>query len=386
MEKIENISLSDARHIILYCQKLSGENYSENKDDLCNIIDQLGYVQIDTISVVERSHHHILWSRMPLYKKIMLDELLESDKKIFEYWSHAAAFLPMNEFRFSLIRKKHFLKKHKTWGSADTKIIKKVYQRIKVEGPLRARDFDDPRTGNSGWWDWKPSKDALDYLFHAGKVMVARRQGFQKVYDLTDRILPRDVITDVPKEKEFYQHLILTAIKSNGLVTQKEIMYLRKYDRKVFERAFKALIKNDKIRQVSIETLEEKYFTISEKLRILDIKKELKNLHILSPFDNLVIQRKRLKTFFNFDFQIECYLPQSKRKFGYFSLPVLYGDKFIGKIDLKASRISGSLIINNFFPESGVKINGVLKDNFKKKLNELAEFSCCNKISGSDIF
>jgi len=384
--KPTKLTLKDARQIILFSQRLSLREETRGKENLYRTIEQLGYIQIDTISVVERSHHHILWSRMPSYKKSMLDELLEKDKRIFEYWSHAAAFLPMKDYKFSLIRKNNFSKKYKTWGSADKKIIKKVYGRVKSEGPLQSKDFEDKRQRSTGWWDWKPSKDALDYLFHTGQLMVVRRQGFQKVYDLTERVLPENIDAVIPTEKEFHQHLILASLNSNGLSSQREIMYLRKYDRKVFEKSLKELIKDGKITVISIEGIEsEKYFILTEKLDLLNAKKKMNGLHILSPFDNLVIQRKKLKTFFNFDYQLECYVPQSKRKYGYFCLPVLNGDKFIGKIDLKASRATGSLIINNLFKETGINLNADVKNKFRKKLSELARFSGCTEVTGLDV-
>ena len=380
---MKKLSKKDARHIILSSQKLSLVNNDESKEYLYKTIEQLGYIQIDTISVVERSHHHILWSRMLSYKKSMLYDLLENDKRIFEYWSHAAAFLPMKDFKFSLIRKKNFSKKYKTWGSADKKIINRVYDRVKAEGPLQSKDFVDERKKSTGWWDWKPSKDALDYLFHTGKLMVVRRQGFQKVYDLTERVLPHGIDTGIPTEKLFHQHLILASLNSNGLSSQREIMYLRKYDSKSFERSLKELIMDGKITVVYIDGIDnEKYYVLTEKLDLLTHPEKINGFHILSPFDNLVIQRKRLKTFFNFDYQLECYVPQSKRKFGYFCLPVLSGDKFIGKVDLKASRSTGSLIINNLFKEAEVNLNTSLQNKFRKKLEELARFSGCREVTG----
>jgi len=386
MKPGKKISLKEARHIILSSQKLSIVDKTESKEDLYKTIQQLGYIQIDTISVVERSHHHTLWSRMPSYKKSMLHDLLEKDKRIFEYWSHAAAFLPMKDFKFSLIRKMNFSKKYQMWGSAGKRIINKVYDRVKAEGPLQSKDFEDRRQRSTGWWDWKPSKDALDYLFHTGRLMVVRRQGFQKVYDLTERVLPQSIDVDIPSEIEFYQHLILASIISNGLSSQREIMYLRKYDRKLFEKSIWNLIEDGKITGITIDGMEnEKYFTLTEKLDLLNTKKKINSLHILSPFDNLVIQRKRLKTFFNFDYQLECYVPQSKRKYGYFCLPVLSGDSFIGKIDLKAFRSTGSLMINNFYKEERVNFNTRLQNKFRKKMEELARFTGCSKVTGLEI-
>lgn len=381
--KSELISISDARNLILSKQLLLQNNKCKTKYDLLNLIDTLGYLQIDTISVVERSHHHILWSRMPTYKKEMLSELLEKDKLIFEYWSHAASFLPVTDYKFSLIRKNNIAKKYKSWGSANNRIIKRVFDRIKSEGPLQSKDFDDKRKSSSGWWDWKPSKDALDFLFHTGKLMVAKRNGFQKVYDLTERVLPECNGISIPSEKELYAHLIMKSLKSNGIVTEKEIMYLRRYDKSIFKKILDELREDNIIREVRINNSgNEVYFTTEDNLNNAENIKHKNIIHILSPFDNFVIQRKRLKEIFDFDYQIECYVPKPKRKFGYFVLPVLKGNKFIGRIDAKASRDTGTFRVINFFPEVNFQYSKSSGYNLIKKINSLSEFSGCSQVEG----
>ncbi len=382
----ESLSLNEARSLFIARQLLQNTgNTSRDKNGLYRIIDRLGYVQIDTISVVERSHHLILWARMPHYKKNMLDELV-SDRKIFEYWSHAAAYLPMKDYRYSLIRKKHYSEKYKTWGRANKKITKHVHDRIKNEGPLQSKDFEDNKSKTSGWWDWKPSKDALDFLFHQGKLMIARRIGFQKVYDLTENILPSGTDTTYPSEKEFYKHLIDNSIKANGLVSFREITYQRRHDKKVLDKLIKELLEEEKIIRVNIRGIEgNNYFTTVDTLELINKNKSNQGVYILSPFDNLVIQRKRLKEFFGFDYTIECYVPESKRKFGYFSMPVLYGDKFIGRMDAKADRANKTFLIKKIHWEEKSKLNNKLSEKFERKLAALAKFTGCEKTDGLNI-
>lgn len=381
MENPHKIHLDEARKLIIASQQFNNFNSPDNKRQLQNIIENLGYVQIDTISVVERSHHHILWSRMRSYSKSMLDELMEEDKSIFEYWSHAAAFLPVKDYRFSLIRKRNYGKKYKEWKKKNKKILKYVYDRIKREGPLQSRDFDDYRNKTTGWWDWKPSKDALDFLFHEGKLMIASRKGFQKVYDLTERVLPAYVNLKFPSEKEFYRYLILSSVNSNGLAGEKEITYLRTYDKKIFKVILNELLEEKKIIKLTLQNIEhDSFYTLPEKLNLLNNLKTDSSFHILSPFDNLIIQRKRIKTLFNFDYQIECYLPASKRKFGYFCMPILYGDNFIGKVDAKADRKNKEFRIIKIFWEDKVKLNKPMAINLTEKFNQLAKFSGCEKV------
>lgn len=392
-DNLYTISISEARFLALYNQRLleSPQKKSGRKTNvtlrsaqgLLDIIEQLGYVQIDTISVVERSHKHILWTRFPAYKEELLNTLIDKDKKVFEYWAHAAAFLPMRDYRFTLYRKRKFTHYNKSWGAwskKNKKVIQYVIDRIKDEGPLQSRDFEHPKKRGT-WWDWKPTKHALEYLFHTGVLMVNARKNFQKVYDLAERILPADIISSELTDEEHSKHLIMSAIRANGIVTKNEITYQKFFSGAAYEKTLKHLANEKQIVKIKVENIKEEYYSTLEELDRLNNENRVQDLiHILSPFDNLVIQRKRLKNLFNFDYVIECYVPAHKRKFGYFCLPVLYGNKFIGRIDAKADRLKKTLIINNFFPENGIKKNFKSNPEFKSKLKELAEFSGCAKI------
>lgn len=385
MKKLLKIDNNTARNILVSNQLNFPFNVSSGKTSLLKLIEKLSYVQIDTISIVERSHHHIIWSRMKDYNRNLTDELLEKDKKIFEYWAHAAAYLPMKDYRFSLIRKRNYKKKYKDWSSYNKKLIKRILDRIKSDGPMQSRDFEDNRRKSTGWWDWKPSKDALEYLFHSGDLMVCKRSGFQKVYDLTERVLPENVNTVYPKEKIFYIHLILNSLYANGFASESEIMHLRKYDRKLFTQLIKELLEDGKVIEMNIAGPDNTVYLAKpeiigdEKIDSVDNK-----IHILSPFDNLLINRKKLLKIFDFDFQLECYLPKHKRKYGYFCLPILYKNNFIGRIDLKADRNIKTLLIHNLHFENSHRKSKISEKMLMKKLHELAVFCGCNKIKKPD--
>ncbi len=377
-----SLLLSEVRKIILSNQLLiSGNNYS-SKSGIYRIIEKLGYIQIDTISVVERSHHHILWSRMPSYQKTYLDELLEKDKLIFEYWSHAASYLPMKDFRFSLLRKKNYSDKYKEWKISNRKMIGYVLDRIRSEGPLQSKDFDDKKSGNSGWWNWKPSKDALDFLFHSGELMIAKRSGFQKVYDLTERVLPENTDISIPSVNEFYRHLADRNLKSFGIFREKEVMYQRSYDKIEFKKVLNQLTEEKIIIGVNVKGFKNDiFFTSESNIEALDNIKLNNLIHILSPFDNLIIQRKRIKDLFDFDYQLECYLPENKRKFGYFCLPVLCGSRFIARIDAKASRAENIFLVKKMFQDKDFNNSTYLK-KLLKKTAQLANFTSCAEVKG----
>jgi uncharacterized protein YcaQ len=377
---LQTISLKEARYLALLEQELYHTHLPKTKKDLLKIIEQIGYVQIDTISIVERAHHHVLWTRFPAYQKTMLDELVKS-KKVFEYWSHAAAYLPMRDFRFSLRRKSNYKERYKDWSKKNRKILNYVYDRVKTEGALQSRDFEHPPRKSAGWWDWKPAKDALEFLFHSGELVVRERKNFQKVYDLPERVLSNKINATPPTEAEYSEHLIMNAINANGFVSEKEITYLKRHHQETTKSVLNNLLESKQIIPLKIKEVEkENYYTTEKNLGGLDKILTHNVLHILSPFDNLVIQRKRLNTLFNFDYTIECYVPSPKRKFGYYVLPIFYKDKFVGRLDAKADRSKNSFRVINYFWENKFKITEKFRKQFDKKLSALASFSGCINI------
>lgn len=372
------ISPDEARYLALINQGLDNYRQHKTKKDLLNIITKLGYVQIDTISIIERAHKHILWTRFPGYRNDMLDELIDKDKKVFEFWDHAAAYLPMKFYRFSLPRKKMYAEKYKTWEKKNKKLLKYILERISAEGPLQSRDFDDPKKRGL-WWDWKPAKEGLEFLFHTGRLIARARKNFQKVYDLPERFLTAAVNTEMPSYEELAEHLIMKSITSGGITAENEFTYLRYHNRNITKKVLIDLTENSKIIPVKISNDEKTiYYSTTKILNKLNNAFKFSNdVYILSPFDNLVIQRGRLKKIFGYDYVIECYLPAHKRKFGYFCLPVLYGDKIAGKIDARADRKTGELTVINEFWETGVKTNKDFRNIYLNKLNELALFTGC---------
>jgi uncharacterized protein YcaQ len=374
---MNSISISEARKLFLHSQGLYALDFGKKKKGILDVIEHLGYVQIDTISVIERAHHHTIFTRIKDYQKKYLDELMD-EKLIFEYWSHAAAYLPMRDYRFSLPRKKLFADGKQHWFH-DKKPIQFVYDRIKAEGPLQSKDFEEKKA-NAGWWEWKTTKQALEQLFMEGKLMVAGRKNFQKVYDLTERVLLKGINTKIPTEKEMAEHLILSAIRANGIVAAHEVSYLRKGHKDMVQKALKHLLKEGAVTEISIDKTKEAYYTTSDKLDILSDIKTTKKIHILSPFDNAVIQRKRLQTLFDYDYTIECYVPAPKRIHGYFCLPILYGDSFVGRMDCKADRATGAFIIQNLWLEEGFKPTDSFFKTFVSSTFELAKFNNCDTV------
>ena len=284
----------------------------------------------------------------------------------------------MRDYRFSLPRKKLFADGKQHWFK-DKKPTQYVYDRINAEGPLQSKDFEEKKA-NTGWYEWKTTKQALEQLFMEGKLMVAGRKNFQKVYDLTERILPVGIDTKMPTEKEMAEHLILYGIQANGIVAEHEVSYLRKGHKEKVQKALKLLIKEGVVIEIKIDTIKESYYTTADKLMALDDIKATKRVHILSPFDNAVIQRRRLQTFFDYDYTIECYVPAPKRVHGYFCLPLLYGDRFIGRMDCKAERSKGELIIQKLLLEHGFTPTDAFLKALAKSTDEFAVFNNCESV------
>jgi uncharacterized protein len=374
------ISPQQAKLLLLNSQQLLKPDFGKNKQATLTTIQHLGYIQIDTLAVVARAHHHTLWSRLPHYKETYLNELLENDKSIFEYWSHAASYLPMTDYRFSLPLKKAYSDGKSHWFGQDKKMNKYVLDKIKAEGALQSKDFQDNQK-RPGMWNWKPAKRALEQLFMEGKLMVEKRQGFQKVYNLTERVLPKNVDASFPSEKEHTEHLIKRAIQQYGLVNENEISYLRKGLKASVNKSLKHLLKEGEIIEINIAGAENDLFiTTEQQLKSIENIKTNSNIHLLSPFDNAVIQRKKLQRIFNFDYIIECYLPEPKRKYGYFTLPVLYNNNFVARLDPKADRATKTFYIKSIHFEKHFIPDEKFNVLFADKLKAFAAFTGCTKI------
>jgi hypothetical protein len=334
------------------------------------LVDRIGFVQIDTISVVERAHHHILASRLPGYQTEWLGRA-----PVFEYWAHAAAFLPWRDFRHTLPRKERIRANGHDWFRADKAEAELVLARIRTEGPLMARHFEAPKR-TAGWWDWKPAKRALEYLFMAGDLMVTR-QGFQKVFDLTERVLPPGTDTRLPTPRDHAAWYVDRALDAWGLVARDEFGYQRKEHLDQIDGVLRGREEDSSLVRVWVEGLPKAPFWVrsTDLERVDSLPSPGRELRILSPFDPFVIHRKRVNRLFGFDFSIECYVPAPKRTFGYFALPLLWGDAFAGLVDAKADRASGTLVVQNLRYDGPAKKRLGFEAALGKALEKFAEFN-----------
>lgn len=339
-------------------------------ETVAEIVDRIGYVQIDTISVVERAHHHILATRIPRYQTEWLERA-----PVFEYWAHAAAYLPWRDFRYTLPRKERIKANGHDWFRADKAEAERVLERIRSEGPLMARHFETSRRP-AGWWDWKPAKRALEYLFMAGDLMVVR-QGFQKVFDLTERVLPAGTDTRTPTPHEHAAWYVDRALDAWGLAARDEMAYLRKEHVAHIDAVLRQREEEGSLVRVTVEGIPKTaYWVRPADLERIDAGKAPdRTLRIVSPFDPFLIHRKRMRRLFGFDFAIECYLPAAKRTFGYFALPLFQGTSFVGLLDAKADRSAGRLIVHNLRYDGPAKRRAPFDRSLNKALDAFARFN-----------
>ena len=374
----ESLSIEQARKIILLSQRLPPKKQAGSAvAATLSAIEHLGYIQIDTISAVQRAHHHTLWNRTSRYTTAHLDQLL-SDKQIFEYWSHAAAYLPMTDYRFSLVRKRALatgIQDH--WYERDELLMKSVVERIESEGPLMAKDFENDGE-KGGEWESKPAKRALEYLYMQGELMVPYRVNFHKVYDLTERVLPGGTDTALPSPEEYGRFLITRYLRANGVGQASEIAYLLKNTKPLVSSVLQDMLLAGEVQQVRIG--QQSYYVMPDSLGLLSKPLARRKLKILSPFDNLLIQRKRIKTLFGFDYQLECYLPASKRRYGYFSLPVVWNGRMVARMDCKAERRRSLLHIHHLALEPGLADTDAFAQALCEELRPFLQFNNCSII------
>lgn len=348
MSQVRDLPLSPAEMVQLN-QQLQGlhlANYGRGSVPsgparTLQLIQQLGYLQIDSIYVVQRAHHHILHSRLNDYQPDWLAQL-QASGQIFEYWSHAAAYLPMTDYRYSLFRKAQLQQGKKHWFDANHQQMQLVRHRIAQEGPLKSSDFVKTEQKKGSWWDWQPAKQALEQLFMQGELMVCRRDKFEKVFDLTERVLPAGVDQRLPDLAEMVSYLINRALDSHGFATASQISYLRQGLKKP---VLQQLLERQAGGELACFNLQGQQYFYRQQLPAL--VRSPARVWLLNPFDNLLIQRQRVQHWFATDFQLEVYLPAAKRQIGYYNLAIIYRQQWVGQVDVKADRQQQVLLLQH---------------------------------------
>ena len=346
-----SISNTTARRIWLRAQRLDTRApFGEGPAAVAEAVAHLGYVQIDTINVIERCHHHILFSRIPAYRRDDLRTAQSIDKSVFEYWTHALAYVPTRDIRYFVDDMKHYRRERGGWvASVQPEDTRKVTRLIK-KGPLSIRDIDDDvlREKDHEWASRKPSKRALQLGFYEGRLTVSARTGMLKTYDLLLRHFGWDKLPKAATAAETMAYLLDRALRSQGIVSLDSICHLYASAKPTVRKLIETRMRRGELIPVALDGAgKQEHWAAPAALE--DTREGEDGLvHILSPFDPLIIQRKRTHLFFGYDHRFEAYVPKEKRMLGYFALPVLVDDKIVAALDLKTDRKQRKLLMQKW--------------------------------------
>ena len=339
-------------------------------DALYDTIERMGFVQIDSINVVERAHHLTLAARLQSYRPALLDRLLERDRRLFEHWTHDASAIPTVWYphwhhRFERYRQR--VLEHPWWrervGDDPARVAAHVLERIRAEGPVMAKDFEDerPEGTDKTWWGWKPQKAVLEYLWRIGKLAIARRVNFHKVYDLTERVLPDAHAKPLPTDEEHVEWACRSALERLGVASADEIAGFWRAVSLEEARAWgEREATAGTIVPVQVEALDgsrprSSWAVPDWEARAAALPPAPPRIRLLSPFDPILRDRKRTLRLFGFDYRFEAFVPAPQRQYGYYVLPILEGERLIGRLDPKLYRDRGVLEIRKVWWEPKVR-------------------------------
>ena len=346
-----HLSATEARRIWLHAQRLdSPEPFGAGPEATPAAVAHLGYLQIDTIHVIERSHHHILHSRIPSYRREHLHQAQSVDKTVFEYWTHALSYLPTESLRFYVRQMRREWEERVWFGTVSSQDLRRVVSRIRRDGPITIRDLDNDALVEKihAWGSRKPSKRVLEAAFYKGLVTISRRTGMLKTYELLPRHFGWDRLPRAASERETLDYRLDRALRAQGVVSVESICYQDAAGKPAMRRLVQSRVRRKELVPVVVEGAERlAHWVRPAALESLPVPAE-ELVHILSPFDPLIIQRKRLRLIFGYDYRFEAYVPRDKRVFGYFVCPVLIGDRIVAGLDLKTDRERQQLLVRRW--------------------------------------
>ncbi len=383
-------SLEDARKLVLDAQGLRTANPCKS---VVEVARRIHSIQIDTISVVSRSHNLITFNRFSEYKDGSIWDY-EKKGELFEYWSHAMCMMPIETYPFYVWRRQFYpSSRDKKWAIGHKDTIDQVYRHVKKNGVTNSASIGNSNPESTGWWDWKVEKRALEHLYTIGKLMVAYRKGFQKYYDLTERVLPGHIDSEPMSDEDAADFVVDTSLGSLGIGCYDDI---RTYHNKLpsqkiwkgrkdqIESYLEQRVKEGHLEEVIIEGLEDRYFVLAKNVDSLNASSMMdlndSPVKLLTPFDNILRERAFPKRIWDFDYTIECYVPVPDRIYGYFVLPILDKNELAGRLDAKVHRKEGLLEIKALYLESKELQSSDGLERLKRGLEEFAQFHNCDSI------
>ena len=396
---MRTLSLESVRRLALVKQHLAGQPPANDAAGILALVRDLGCVQLDPISAVARSHQLVVWSRVGRYDLDHLDQLLWRDRSLFEYWAHAASIVPTADYPIHQHLMRHYAtdqatgqisQRYVNWLAENQGLKRHILQQIRRHGPIPSRDLEAENKVSAGWYStgWTSGRDVsqmLDYLWTKGKIMVAGRSGTlrEKLWDISERCLPDWTLRETLTAPQVTYRAAQTAVKALGVASALQIK--RHYVRGRYEdlpQVMKQLVRDGRLEPVHVADQKGEWFIHTDDVPLLDQLDavDISRTTLLSPFDNLICDRARTTQLFNFDFRIEIYTPPAKRKFGYYVLPILHGDRLIGRIDPKFDREHGRLHIHAVHAEADAPLDRATARSIRGAIENLATF-----LGASDI-
>lgn len=365
----ETLSADEARRIAIRAQGFEDKrpHGSVGPKRLLSVAERLGALQIDSVNVLVRAHYMPAFSRLGPFRLGHLDDLAYKRRSLFEYWGHQASLLPTSLyplFRHGMDRRRNSAKdptyrgRYARWAAANRSYVRSVLKQVAERGPLGASELTDPGERSGPWWGWPRGKAALEWLFYIGNVTVAERRNWERLYDLSERVIPKKFFESRVSAEDAADQFLILAVGAMGVATADDLAwYFMQQGLAEARRRAEALAADGALQVVKIEGWAKPAFAPLD----LRIPKGISVRGLVSPFDSLVWDRKRTSRLFGFDYRIEIYVPAPKRKYGYYVLPFLLGDRFVGRVDLKADRASRTLLIPAVHLEDSVREGDVLE-------------------------
>ena len=371
--------LRAVRALALQAQRLSTphrQTPSPGVEDVYQTIEQIGWIQIDTLQVVHRSQYLTLWSRLGTYNTEYLDHLLfdggntspDNKRRLFEYWAHAACVIPLKEYRFwrPMMRRQveREIGRRGTWAHEDenAKLLRSVIKQIEAAGAARPVDFRTEQKAAGTWRNWDQAKIALEHLYNTGQLVISNRINFQRIYDVPARVLPNWVDRNEPTEEEAFRHLLEISIKAHGICQPAQVGDYFHMKRTESKPIIDAMIADGSFLSVQAKLVDDQVHQMlvhPDNLPLLEMAAEGEitpgRTTFLSPFDSLFWAKGRDTSFWNFRQVLECYKPAEIRRWGYFCLPILYRDKLVGRFDPKVERQTGVMRLKKLYLEPKVR-------------------------------
>ncbi|RWM29917.1 winged helix-turn-helix domain-containing protein [Mesorhizobium sp.] len=354
----EKISLAMARRIALGAQGFTDARPAGTPDrrHLARVLSRTGLLQIDSVSAVVRAHYMPLYSRLGPYPLALLDNAARTRKRaVFEYWAHEASFLPVETYPLMRWRMQRAERGEEMylglakWGRERKAMIEEIYREVADRGPIAASDIEGHK-GNGGWWGWSEAKHAFEWLFWAGRITTAYRRGFERYYDLPERVLPQAVLDlPVPSVEDAHRELLRISARAHGVATYGDLRdYFRLAPGDVKDR-IEELVEAGELLPVRVEGWDKTVYLYKD----ARIPRRIEARALLAPFDPVVFERTRTEKLFGFRYRIEIYTPAEKRQYGYYVLPFLLGDRIVARVDLRADRPAGVLHVHAAYAETG---------------------------------